>query len=308
MLKNTRTKQNKTKQNKTKQNKYKNEGHKNRKTKTKKMFGGFNEPNTNVEKKPDVPTVMSNLKNAGNLASSVAMNWIAKSIQKTADTMGVNPNASVDDNVKLLSNKVENINNALKSAEGEKLKNEANELFMETVDILKPSVDKAMTIGNNLLEKEIPIIGNMANEAVLMVPGAGTVIGAIEEAGNVAQASEAAAEGVANLTVTGTEAVKKMEEQKKKAEGLWDKLTNVASNVSTDINKSVANGINMLQQRVDKEGSKIKNLHKEALMVGGRAKKSHLDFLAPHVNRSQILRQYQYGGKYNNKTLKRRKM
>ena len=39
----------------------------------------------------------------------------------------------------------------------------------------------------------------------------------------------------------------------------------------------------------------FKKLHKEALMVGGRSRKSHLDFLAPHVNRSQILRQY--GGK-----------
>jgi hypothetical protein len=47
----------------------------------------------------------------------------------------------------------------------------------------------------------------------------------------------------------------------------------------------------------------FKKLHKEALMVGGRSRKSHLDFLAPHVNRSQILRQY--GGK--TKRIRRRR-
>jgi hypothetical protein len=49
----------------------------------------------------------------------------------------------------------------------------------------------------------------------------------------------------------------------------------------------------------------FKKLHKEALMVGGRSRKSHLDFLAPHVNRSQILRQY--GGKNKTQRIRQRR-
>ena len=184
---------------------------------------------------------------------------------------------------------------------------------METsIKILEPSIKKAVSIGNELIQKEIPILGNMGNEAVLMIPGAGQIIGAVEEVGNVAQAAEAATKGLADLTTTGTEAIHELEDQKRKAESIWGKIKGFANNYVSD-------GLAVAQESVNKEGQNItsktniqapkipdtnynyqggvasdsfKKLHKEALMVGGRSRKSHLDFLAPHVNRSQILRQY----------------
>ena len=243
---------------------------------------------------PEPPTLMSNLENAGKLALSMASNVVAKGLKATAEKAGLDPNANINDNVHQLTNNIKNVNAVLRSPEGEQLKTEATELLKDTVDILKPSAEQALTIGNELLQKEIPIIGNMANEAVLMVPGAGTVIGAIEEAGNVAQAGEAAAESVAKLTVTGTEAMEKMEEQKKRAENMWSNVSQIANNVSNGINSSVADGINSLQQKVDEQGAQInksmQQLHKEAQMIGGRSHKSQLSFLAPHVNGSKILR------------------
>ena len=43
----------------------------------------------------------------------------------------------------------------------------------------------------------------------------------------------------------------------------------------------------------------MKKIQNDVKMIGGRVRKSQFDFLAPHVNRSQILRQY--GGKSQSK-------
>ena len=118
------------------------------------------------------------------------------------------------------------------------------------------------------------------------------------------------------------QAIESLEEQKRKASSLWERGTSFFNNISTNINKNVADRIASAQESVDKEGKQIieankpkveipqmtsgvatdgslKKIQNEAKMIGGRARKSHLDFLAPHVNRSQILRQY--GGKWKTK-------
>ena len=297
--------------------------------KSRRIYGG--EPNDIMSKnnKEEIPTLMSNLKASGNLLMSEASNLAAKGIQSTAEKFGIEPNLSKN-NMNDIGNKIGNISDALNSSEGEKLKQEASELLANSVEILKPSIKEAVSIGNELIQEEIPILGNMGNEAVLMIPGAGQVIGAVEEVGNVAQAAEAATKGLANLTTTGTETIQKIEDQKRKAESIWGRIKELANNISTGVNKTVSNNLASVQESVNKEGQNItaknseiptvniptlniptlntnnnyqmggakdsfKKLHKEALMVGGRSLKSHLDFLAPHVNRSQILRQY--GGK-----------
>ena len=113
-----------------------------------------------------------------------------------------------------------------------------------------------------------------------------------------------------------------MEVKKKEWDSLWERGTNLFNNLSTNINKGVSDKIASVQKSVNKDGKQIiesnipkvempqldssvggdesmKKIQNEAKMIGGRARKSHLDFLAPHVNRSQILRQY--GGKNNTK-------
>ena len=298
---------------------------------TMRMYGGnLNEINPNEiiseEKKEEVPTVMSNLEDAGKLAVSAASTLAAKGLQTAAESLGIDPNQSKEDNIKQIGDKIGNIRDALNSPEGQRLKNEASKLLEESVDILQPSVKKALSVGNELLQKEIPIIGNMANEAVLMVPGAGQVIGALEEAGNVAQASEAAVKSLADLTTTGVEASKKVEEQKRKASSLLEKGKELLTSVTTGVNKTVSNVISSAQNSVNEKGKEIvskmnniqpesqanntqqvsignggalKKIHKEGLMVGGRVHKSQLEFLKPQVSMRRILKQR--GGKWQTK-------
>ena len=279
--------------------------------KSRRMYGGYQDEEQEALT-AEGPTLMSNLKAAGQLGVSVASQLAAKGIQKVGESIGIDPNISIQDNMNEIGDKIGHVNDALNSRQGEELKQEASKLLETSIKILEPSIKKAVSIGNELIQKEIPILGNMGNEAVLMIPGAGQIIGAVEEVGNVAQAAEAATKGLADLTTTGTEAIHELEDQKRKAESIWGKIKGFANNYVSD-------GLAVAQESVNKEGQNItsktniqapkipdtnynyqggvasdsfKKLHKEALMVGGRSRKSHLDFLAPHVNRSQILRQY----------------
>lgn len=284
---------------------------------TRKIYGG-----TNNQETAPAPTIMSNLSALKDLAVSATSNYMAKGIERTAEAVGIDTNKSMDYNMGNIKNNLQNINAVLNSPKGEQLKEEAKQILADTVEIVKPSVKEIIDEGNELIKKEIPIIGNMANEAVLMIPGAGQVIGAVEEVGNVAQASEAAIEGVANLTATGTDAINNLKEQKKKTETLFGNFKDTLDNISSEVNKTLSSGINIAQQHVNKEGINInsqmkhmipdlvpqsvdmnvepmKYMQKSAKMIGGRIRQSQLDFLEPH-----ILRKKQNGGKWITKRVK----
>jgi ElaB/YqjD/DUF883 family membrane-anchored ribosome-binding protein len=280
---------------------------------TRKIYGGNDNQELVQNNEESVPTFMSNLTALKDLAGSAVSNYVAKGIQNAAEAVGIDPNKSMDINMGNLKNNLQNINRVLNSPEGEQLKEEAKKILADSVEIVEPSVKKIIDEGNELIKKEIPIIGNMANDAVLMIPGAGQVIGAVEEVGNVAQASEAAIEGVANLTSTGTDTINNLKEQKKKTETLLGNFKDTLNNISSEVNKTVSSGINAAQQHVNKEGininSQMKNMvpqsdpmkymQKNAKMIGGRIRQSQLDFLEPH-----ILRKKQNGGKWITKRVK----
>ena len=66
-----------------------------------------------------------------------------------------------------------------------------------------------------------------------------------------------------------------------------------------EIKKPEIPNINYNIPNVSSYSDPMKKLQRDAQMVGGRIKKSQLDFLSPFVNRAQIFKQY--GGKWNTK-------
>jgi uncharacterized protein YaaR (DUF327 family) len=289
------------------------------KRKSRRMNGG--DPNAVIveEKKvEEVPTLMSNLEDSGNLLMSETSNLAAKGIQSTAEAFGLDPNISVQDNINEMGDKMENISAALDSPEGEKLKAETGKLLADSLEVLEPSIKKA----EDIAEKSIGKLAETGTSILVTAANELPPIFFINELSKLGTAAAEAGEAVAELTTTGTEAINSLEEQKRKASSLWERGTSFFNNISTNINKNVADRIASAQESVDKEGKQIieankpkveipqmtsdvatdgslKKIQNEAKMIGGRARKSHLDFLAPHVNRSQILRQY--GGKWQTK-------
>jgi uncharacterized membrane-anchored protein YhcB (DUF1043 family) len=155
-------------------------------------------------------------------------------------------------------------------------------------------------------------MGNMANEAVLMVPGLGQVVGAVEEAGNVVMSVENAAESLAKISKAGTDTISNLEEQKQEATSLFGKSKQLFENAIQEANSGVSGVIDSSQKYVDDYGKKmneynpnnlykqeqeqeqsgggktIKRYHNYAKMIGGRVERSKMEFL-------------------KNKTVKRRK-
>ena len=289
------------------------------KRKSRRMNGG--DPNAVIveEKKvEEVPTLMSNLEDSGNLLMSETSNLAAKGIQSTAEAFGLDPNISVQDNINEMGDKMENISAALDSPEGEKLKAETGKLLADSLEVLEPSIKKA----EDIAEKSIGKLAETGTSILVTAANELPPIFFINELSKFGTAAAQAGEAVAELTTTGTQAIESLEEQKRKASSLWERGTSFFNNISTNINKNVADRIASAQESVDKEGKQIieankpkveipqmtsdvatdgslKKIQNEAKMIGGRARKSHLDFLTPHVNRSQILRQY--GGKWQTK-------
>ena len=284
------------------------------KRKSRRMYGG--DPNAIIEE--EMPTVMYNVKNAGQLAVSALSNVAAEGLQSAAEAIGVDPNQSIESNIKQMGDKVEDINNALNSPEGEKLKEETGELLADSLKVLEPSIKNAENIAKRSLIK----LGDTGTGILVTAMNAIPPIFLINEMSKFGTAAAQAGEAVAELTTTGTQAIENLEAQKRKASSLWEKGTTLFNNFSTNINKNVADRIASAQDSVDKKGKDIieanipkveipqmtsdvatdgsfKKIQNEAKMIGGRARRSQLDFLAPHVNRSQILRQY--GGKWQTK-------
>jgi hypothetical protein len=82
------------------------------------------------------------------------------------------------------------------------------------------------------------------------------------------------------------------------------KMPEVPSMKMPEIKKPEMPNINYNIPNVSSYSDPMKKLQRDAQMVGGRIKKSQLEFLSPFVNREQIFKQY--GGKWNTKKHKHR--
>lgn len=273
------------------------------------------------------PTLNDNLEDAGEVAADIGNMAVAAGIEgvqnltgSVAEGLGIDPNKTASEAVQDLTDSVKNLNNVLNSQQGEELKEQISEVATDLVDTLKPAANEILNTTNQFIRKEIPIIGNMANEAVLMIPGVGQAVGAVEEMGNVAQAGEGAFVALSKLTETGANTYSKLEETKDKASTLWNKISNVWNNGLKYGIDSVKTSVDSLKKRVPSDndlaklsendlhdyyrthgygqsGGSLKKYQKEAMMIGGRTDNAKSEFLSPYVNRSQILQQL--GGKYH---------
>jgi hypothetical protein len=263
-----------------------------------RMYGG--DVNVSSLQVPEItkvktPTMSDNLEDVSNLAASAVTNVVADGIGKLSESVGLDPNKSVNETVKDMSNSIGNVVDALNSPEGERLKKEASELLSESLDIAKPSIEK----GQEILAEGVKKIANTGNSIVMTALNEIPPVFLLNELSKFGTAAAQAGETVAELTTTGAEAVESLENQKKKAESLLSNFKSVLSGV----NKGVSGMITSAQKEVDKYGQHIvedgslKKYQKEATMIGGRTKKSQLEFLSPYATRSQIIQQY--GGKWH---------
>jgi hypothetical protein len=83
------------------------------------------------------------------------------------------------------------------------------------------------------------------------------------------------------------------------------KIPEVPSMKMPEVPSMKVPNINYNLPNVSSYSDPMKKLQRDSQMVGGRIKKSQLEFLSPFVNRAQIFRQY--GGKWHTKKQKQLK-
>ena len=294
-----------------------------------------NEP-VNLMKKSvedvEPPTALDNLKKTANIGLQIANNigasgleYIEDGVENLSETIGIDPNASVETEVKKFAEKTKEIGSALKSEAGqEALSNLGTVVSEVTENVVAPGLTK---IADSVISHSGEIMKNSTNAA--MDAFSATPIGPLLDlprfASDIARIAENSTSMVSDVLDISKDTIEKSKESKDKLEGAFANLKSVIDNG----NKLVSSGLDNIKESVDSYGKNIvrdemkdvnikspvvqvgggllKKLKKEAEMVGGRINQSRIEFLSQNVNSSQI--KQKYNQKYKTKrryTLKRK--
>jgi hypothetical protein len=257
------------------------------------------------------PTLASNLADAKNVATSLANNIVADGIYSVADRLGIDPKKPASETVAQVGNSMENVVNALNSPEGEKLKENASELLSESIDIVKPSIEKV----ENILEDGVTKLTKTGTSAAVTLFNELPPIFALTEASKLGTAVVQAGTAVADLITTGATAKKQLEPQRNEAYSLIQELARLSRNINNGVSgaintvKSYNNEYrdNIVKRELDKPNQEqeqqmndiiqgggannvLKKYRQQAKLIGGRIKQSQLDFFTSHVKSSKIVK------------------
>jgi len=245
---------------------------------------------------PQDKNVFSNLMSVGAQIANKGINYGLNTISKLT---GTNPNLSLEESVNALKNKAQNIANVISNTDlGNQL---GKELSQATNKILGPAVEKGSNIINKLAEKEEKaVVGLGANLAEDI---AYPIVAPIRTALSGLQVIENSTEAASEATGVLKEQVEAYNEVKDKIGKTLEEISDIASkNIVPEItNPELPSSESISQDNNSKELSEqsLKQINKEGSMIGGRIRKSQLDFLKPFINSSKILKQL--GGKLRTK-------
>ena len=279
------------------------------KRKSKKIFGGANDSEYNIAPPPPekkevitIPTLNENIKDIKNIASDVGNIAVAAGVQglrnitiSGLEKLGLDPNASASENIAVLNDEISALNYELNNTEkGKELKKNIGKLALDVVETLEPSIVKSIDVASEGAEKLSKSVGRVVVTAANVIPP----VLAINALSNMATAAAHAGETVAELTSTGAEAAKKLEEKKEEATTIWNSLSTIMNKAVKQGVNTAKSGVNILKNNVIKPpvsvqsaGGSLKKYHRTAKLIGGRILASKTEFLNPTVNASK------FGGK-----------
>ncbi len=232
----------------------------------------------------DIPFVGPIIKKTGNLVEGA----LVKGIDAMGNSIGVDI-----DNPGSISEKINNIKENLNNPENVE---NAKAILGNAGKYVEVGIEAAAPVIEKTVDKILPVVREEADKAIKAVVATGVNLGedVFGPFIGIPRTLLSAATAFNASVNAGSELIKGVAETVQGTQDNYNRIIN-----ETKIPEMPISTMPTLNTNYNYQGGKatdsFKKLHKEALMVGGRSRKSHLDFLAPHVNRSQILRQY--GGK-----------
>ena len=277
--------------------------------KSRRMYGGFQDGGSDLAANKildkideqnkvefpalkDIPFVGPIIEKTGNLVEGA----LVKGIDVMGNSIGVDI-----DNPGSISEKLNNIKEDLNNPENVE---NAKAILGNAGKYIEVGIEAASPVIEEMSDKILPVVTKEADKAIKA--GVATGVNLVEDVAGpfigIPRTLLSAATAFNASVNAGSELIKGVSETVQGTQDNYNRIIN-----ETKIPEMPTLNMPTLNTNYNYQGDgardSFKKLHKEALMVGGRSRKSHLDFLAPHVNRSQILRQY--GGK--TKRIRRRR-
>jgi hypothetical protein len=233
----------------------------------------------------DIPFVGPIIEKTGNLVEGA----LVKGIDVMGNSIGVDI-----DNPGSISEKLNNIKEDLNNPENVE---NAKAILGNAGKYIEVGIEAASPVIEEMSDKILPVVTKEADKATKAVVATG--VNLVEDVAGpfigIPRTLLSAATAFNASVNAGSELVKGVAETVQGTQDNYNRIINETKIPEMPTLKMPIHNEKDYNTQMGGVRDSFKKLHKEALMVGGRSRKSHLDFLAPHVNRSQILRQY--GGK-----------
>jgi len=209
----------------------------------------------------------SNLNKLGSVVAQTGQNAFDWSINELAEYTGIDPNKTAEQVLSETASKVKNINNVLKSSEGERLMSEVNDLASDIGEnVLSPAFEK---VAQTAIEKS----GELGQQAVKtgldvagMVPGIGELVEGVRTVSDVVKTGEKIVEAGAEFTGIAADATNQLAQKKEEASGIISEFTQLINNsvekglnIAENLNNTVASNLQEKQDNLARQFNTIKN-------------------------------------------------
>ena len=305
------------------------------KRRTHKVLYGGEPSNNELEQTNNIPSTTDNLKQAVSIGSNISniiaangLQYAESGIKNISEIAGIDPNASLQEEIKKIAQKTGEMSSALRSPEAQAALIHLGEVITEVSErVLSPAlikiIDDVAGHSDKIIANFINAVINAANSTPIA-----PLLGIPRTISNLASGTQTAIDLTNNILSETNNAVKGVNENKGKIESAYNDLMNIINKG----NQFVSDGLNEMQENVNtygqglmkkeeekqgamKEGEKqvlktqemqvqkggglLKKLKEQSRMVGGRIIESQREFLSSSV--SQKDKYY----KRNNKTRRR---
>ena len=270
------------------------------------------------------PSIGSNISMLGSVMAQ-GLNNIANSAIKTGAKLlvpNVDTEKPVSDVLKESTNELTKVANVLQSPVGDELVKQASVVGEKLVDAVEKPFEEIGNKGMAYLEKQIPVVEDMAKTTLFGLPVIGSAAAAAEDAFDVVQSIENTVSTGLDMVKEGEQMVVNLQQPIAEASNLYSKYTNavnegasglassasglassasgLASSASGLASNKINNQVNNVTSQLQNQN--IKNIQNVGKMIGGRTMKSQVEFFSPFVKKSKILKMY--GGNKTRKLLR----
>lgn len=211
-----------------------------RTNKTKKKYKG-GQP---VDAVSETPTMMSNLKKSAAIGVQGINTLVDYGINHVAESIGTNPNESLEQSLSNISNKLDGIKGVINTPAGQKILYDISIIVKELAnEALVPAIDEMSEVIVKKSEEISKQVIKIGLDAAGIVPVVGEVVEAIRTITDVIRAGEQVVETGAKITGISAETIGKMDDKKQQIQGLLTKLMNLVTDGEKIINTGISNGL-----------------------------------------------------------------